>query len=68
MSFGGQWRITWDASSRGFHWRAVDMPADWIDTGFNRWIDDDTFDNRSRIKDEQGRVLLDMQQKKTRVP
>ena len=35
------------------------MPAGWIGTGFNRWIDDDTFDNQALIKDEQGRVLLD---------
>ena len=64
---GGQWRITWDASSRGFHWRSIDMPSGWIGTGFNRWIDDDTFDNQALIKDKQGRVLLDSQQEKKRV-
>lgn len=63
---GGQWRITWDASSRGFHWRSIDMPAGWIGTGFNRWIDDDTFDNAALIKDENGRVLFDSQQDKRR--
>lgn len=65
-AIGGQWRITWDASSRGFHWRSIDMPAGWIGTGFNRWIDDDTFDNQALIKDEKGRVLLDSTQDKRR--
>ena len=64
--YGGQWRITWDASSRAFHWRSIDMPAGWIGTGFNRWIDDDTFDNQALIKDENGRVLLDSTQEKRR--
>lgn len=64
--FAGQWRITWDASSRGFHWRSMDMPAGWIGTGFNRWINDDTFDNQALIKDEQGRVMLDSTQDKRR--
>ena len=63
---GGQWRITWDASSKGFHWRSIDMPAGWIGTGFNRWIDNDTFDNQALIKDEQGRVLLDSREEKKR--
>ncbi|MBC8114371.1 MAG: protein kinase [Candidatus Saccharimonas sp.] len=62
----GQWRVTWDAASRGFHWRSIDMPAGWIGTGFNRWVDDDTFDNQALIKDEQGRVLLDTTQDKRR--
>ncbi len=64
--FGGQWRVTWDASSRGFHWRSIDMPTGWIGTGFNRWINDDTFDNQALIKDENGRVLLDSTQDKRR--
>jgi formylglycine-generating enzyme required for sulfatase activity len=63
----GQWRITWDEASRGFHWRAIDMPTGWIGTGFNRWIDDDTFENQALIKDEQGRVLLDGTQDKRRM-
>ena len=62
----GQWRLTWDEASRGFHFRAIDMPAGWIGTGFNRWIDDDTFDNQAIIKDENGRVMLDMTQDKRR--
>jgi formylglycine-generating enzyme required for sulfatase activity/serine/threonine protein kinase len=63
----GQWRITWDESSRGFHWRAIDMPAGWIGTSFNRWVDDNTFDNQALIKDENGRVLLDGTQDKRRM-
>ncbi|MEI8380875.1 MAG: SUMF1/EgtB/PvdO family nonheme iron enzyme, partial [Planctomycetota bacterium] len=63
----GQWRITWDEASRGFHWRAIDMPPGWIGTGFNRWINDDTFDNQALIKDESGRVLLDGTQDKRRM-
>ena len=62
----GQWRVTWDASSRCFHWRSIDMPTGWIGTGFNRWINDDTFDNQALIKDENGRVLLDGTQDKRR--
>lgn len=62
----GQWRVTWDAASRGFHWRSIDMPPGWIGTGFNRWINDDTFDNQALIKDENGRVLLDGVQDKRR--
>jgi hypothetical protein len=65
-SFGGQWRITWDASSRAFHWRSIDMPVGWVGTGFNRWINDDTFDNQALIKDENGRVLMDLTQEKRR--
>ena len=63
----GQWRVTWDAASRGFHWRSIDMPTGWIGTGFNRWIDDDTFDNQALIKNENGRVLLDGTQDKRRM-
>ena len=37
-----------------------------INSGFNRWIDDDTFDNQALIKDETGRVLLDTTQDKQR--
>ncbi|MBC7817841.1 MAG: DUF4019 domain-containing protein, partial [Planctomycetaceae bacterium] len=62
----GQWRLTWDQASRGFHFRAIDMPPGWIGTGFNRWINDDTFDNQALIKDENGRVLLDSTQDKRR--
>ena len=43
-----------------------DMPPGWIGTAFNRWIDDDTFDNAVLIKDENGRVLLDGTQDKSR--
>jgi uncharacterized protein (TIGR03067 family) len=64
----GQWRLTWDDSSRGFHWSAIDMPSGWIGTGFNRWIDDTTDENQMLIKDETGRVLLDSTQDKRRVP
>ncbi len=64
--FGGQWRVTWDASSRAFHWRSIDMPAGWIGTGFNRWINDDTFDNQALIKDETGRTIIDSKQDKRR--
>lgn len=64
--FGGQWRITWDASSRAFHWRSIDMPPGWIGTGFNRWINDDTFDNQALIKDENGRTVFDSHQDKRR--
>lgn len=63
----GQWRVTWDAASRGFHWRSIDMPPGWIGTGFNRWINDDTFDNQVLIKDEVGRVLFDGTQDKRRM-
>lgn len=61
-----QWRITWDEASREFHWQAIDMPAGWSGTALNRWVNDDTFDNQSLIKDEQGRVLLDSAQEKQR--
>jgi hypothetical protein len=63
----GQWRVTWDEASRGFHWRSIDMPPGWIGTGFNRWINDDTFDNQSLIKDENGRVMFDGTQDKKRM-
>jgi hypothetical protein len=33
-------------------------------TGFNRWLNDDTFDNQALIKDEKGRVLLDSTQER----
>ena len=42
------------------------MPAGWIGTGFNRWVNDDTFENQALIKDDQGRVLFDSQQEKRR--
>lgn len=63
---GGQWRITWDAAAKEFHWRSIDMPAGWLGTGLNRWVDDDTFANQALIKDDQGRVLLDMTQDRRR--
>jgi hypothetical protein len=44
--------------------RSIDMPAGWVGTGFNRWVDDDTFDNQALIKDEQSRALLDTTQEK----
>ncbi len=62
----GEWRLTWDEPSSGFHFRAVDLPTGWSGTGFNRWIDEDTFDNQATIKDETGRVMLDMTQDKQR--
>ena len=64
--WSGQWRVTWDSASRGFHWRSIDMPTGWIGTGFNRWVNDDTFDSQSLIKDENGRVLLDSTEDKRR--
>ena len=42
------------------------MHTGWIGTGFNRWLDDNSFDNQALIKDEQGRVLLDTTQDKRR--
>lgn len=62
----GQWRVTWDAASRGFQWNSIDMPPGRLGTIVNRWIDDDTFDNQALIKDEQGRVLFDCTQDKRR--
>lgn len=62
----GQWRVTWDANSRGFHWRAIDMPPGWIGSGFNRWINDNTWDNQVLIKDDSGRIVSDMTQDKRR--
>ena len=62
----GEWRLTWDEASSGFHFRAIDMPTGWTGTGFNRWVNDDTFDNQATIKDETGRVMLDMTQDKRR--
>ena len=62
----GQWRVTWDEASHGFHWRAIDMPTGWSGTAVNHLIDDDTFDNQATIKDETGRVMLDMTQDKRR--
>ena len=44
------------------------MPAGWIGTGFNRWINDDAFESQALIKDDQGRVLLDGTQDKRRRP
>jgi uncharacterized protein (TIGR03067 family) len=61
-----QSRLTWDEASRGFHFRAIDMPNGWTGTGFNRWVDADEFDNTALIKDENGRVLLDMSQERRR--
>ena len=66
-AYGGQWSVTWDEASKEFHWHATDMPTGWVGTGLNRWIDDDTFDNQALIKDDHGRVLLDLQQEKKRV-
>ena len=40
------------------------VPTGWNGTGFNRCIDDDTFDNQALIKDKNGRVLLDTTQDK----
>lgn len=62
----GQWRVSWDANARGFHWRAIDMPPGWIGSGLNRWINDDTWDNQVLIKDEDGRAVIDMTQEKRR--
>lgn len=62
----GQWRVTWDEASRGFHWRSIDMPPGWIGTGSNRWVNDDTFDNQALIKDEAGRVMFESSQDKRR--
>lgn len=62
----GEWRLTWDEPSSGFQFRAVDLPTGWSGTGFNRWVDDDSFDNQALIKDETGRVLLDSTQERRR--
>jgi hypothetical protein len=64
--WNGQWRVTWDASSRGFHWRSIDMPSGWIGSGYNRWINDGTFDNQIIIKDENGSVLFEATHEKRR--
>ena len=63
---GGESRLTWDEASNGFQFRAVDLPDGWSGTGFNRWVDEDTFDNQAVIKDESGRVMLDMTQERRR--
>jgi len=62
----GQRSVTWGASLHGFHCHSIDMPTGRIGTGFNRWINDDTFDNQALIKDGTGRVLLDSTQDKRR--
>lgn len=62
----GEWRLTWDEASSGFHFRAIDTPSGWTGTGFNRWVNEDMFDNQALIKDEKDRVLLDMTQERRR--
>jgi hypothetical protein len=62
----GEWRLTWDEGSSGFHGHSIDMPAGRIGTGFNRWVNEDSFDNQALIKDEDGPVLLDSTQQKRR--
>ncbi len=59
-------RLTWDEAASGFQFRAIDMPSGWTGTGFNHWVDADSFDNTAIIKDENGRVLLDMTQARRR--
>lgn len=63
---GGESRLTWDEPSNGFQFRAVDLPDGWSGTGVNRWVDEDSFDNQAVIKDESGRVMLDMTQERRR--
>lgn len=63
---GGESRLTWDEASNGFQFRAVDLPDGWSGTGFNRCVDEDTCDNQAVIKDESGRVMLDMTQERRR--
>ncbi len=43
------------------------MPALWIVTGSNRWINDNRSDNQDLIKYEQGCLLLDYTQDKRRI-
>ncbi len=59
-------RLTWDAAASGFQFRAIDLPNGWTGTGFNHWVDADSFDNTAMIKDANGRVLLDMSQERRR--
>lgn len=62
----GESRLTWDEAMSGFQFRSVDAPSGWSITGFNRWVNEDSFDNDAIIKDGQDRVLLDMTQQRRR--
>ncbi len=55
----------WTSESRDSQYLSL-LGFDENGGGFNRWIDNDTFDNQALIKDEQGRVLLDSRQEKKR--
>jgi|GEM_PF-3450940 len=59
-------RLTWDEALNGFQFRSVDAPSGWSITGFNRWVNEDSFDNEALIKDGQDRVLLDSTQERRR--
>lgn len=61
-----EWRLTWDETASGFQFRAIDMFSGGTGTGFNHWIDADSFDNTALVKDGAGGVLLDSVQERRR--
>jgi uncharacterized protein (TIGR03067 family) len=63
----GLWRMHWHAQERTADWQALETPPDWIDTlGSVRFEDDDTSLMTIRIEGQQGRVMMDYEQRRER--
>ena len=64
----GQWRVRWNEQERTFDWQALDTPPDWIGTlGSVRLVNDDTSVMTIKIEGQQGRVMMDYEQRRERV-
>ncbi|MCA9067457.1 MAG: hypothetical protein KDA84_00940 [Planctomycetaceae bacterium] len=65
--YGGQWRMHWNEATEAFQLQGHDMPPGWQSMGQNRVVNRNTINVTAVIKDDNGRVILDVQSRKTRI-
>jgi hypothetical protein len=65
---GGEWRSTWNEDAKTLTGKATDTPPRWTSGVTNRFPDKNTNQAAFWMKDDVGKLLFDVEAKKTRQP
>ena len=65
---GGEWGGTWDETSKTLTFKATDTPPGWTSSATSHFPDKNTINAAFWMKDDSGKMLFDVEAKKTRQP
>jgi hypothetical protein len=65
---GAEWGSTWNGATKTLTGKATDTPPGWTSGGTNHFPDENTNNAAFWMKDDSGKMLFDVEAKKTRQP